>query len=127
MNLNDLKEILAKVLYLDEVDGIDPDGSLFNEYEMNSIDLIDFVYEIKSKGSLELPDGALWPINGFMNDTALYNADQLEWTDAGLQKLNDVLHPQTPIDDRSIKINQLYAYFTLNYVLKRLSDIKAAS
>ncbi|MDW6002905.1 acyl carrier protein [Vibrio mangrovi] len=124
MNLSEMKDILAQVMYIDSPEEIDPDASIFEDYEMNSIDLIDFTYEIKKKEDMDFPDGTLWPVNSFMNEADYYDSATLQWTDAGLDKINSLFTLDAPIADKSTKVNDLYKYFTLNYIQKRLEDIR---
>lgn len=122
MKIDRLKEILAQVLYLDSPSDIDPEVSIFNDYDMNSIDLIDFVYEIKNEEGLDVPDGSFWPINEYLSDPQLYDSQNLEWTEDGLNKLSEVFGNQ--VSDKKATGIDLYKYFTLNYVLYRIDFLK---
>lgn len=125
MTIEKLKEILCNVLYLDSSDDIDASLSLFNKYDMNSIDLIDFTYEVKKATGLNIPDGHFWPIANMITDASLYDPDKKEWTSLGLNKVNELFGSH--FTSTALTSNDLYDQFSLNYVLKRIDEFKNES
>ena len=117
MNANQISQIAASVLYLDDVNAIDTGKSLFKEYGMSSLDFVDFTYELKAAANKEFDPDQLWPINAMMNNPAFYAGGA--WTDDGRAELVRLFdgHASVPA---SAGTEELYALFSVGYVEHRL-------
>jgi acyl carrier protein len=117
MNANQISQIAASILYLDDVDAIDTGKSLFKEYGMSSLDFVDFAYELKAAANKEFDPDQLWPINVMMNNPEFYAGGS--WTDAGRAELVRVFDGHTAVP-ASGGTEELYALFSVGYVEHRL-------
>lgn len=119
MEKNNIKEIIANILYIDDINNIIDDGSLFTKYELNSIDYIDLCFELSQMGNIAFNPEDLWPVNKFMTDPALYSEDA--WTHEGWDKVCETLTLEKTSEPKNIA--ELYEYFTVNYIHNYLSKL----
>jgi len=117
MNANQISQIAASILYLDDASSIDTSKSLFKEYGMSSLDFVDFTYELKAAANKEFDPDQLWPINAMMTNPEFYSAGK--WTDAGRAELVRVFDGHAPVP-ASGATEELYALFSVGYVEHRL-------
>lgn len=117
MNANQISQIAASVLYLDDANAIDTGKSLFKEYGMSSLDFVDFAYELKAAANKEFDPDQLWPINAMMNNPAFHVRSS--WTDAGRAELVRLFDGYTTVP-ASGGTEELYALFSVSYVEHRL-------
>src|SRR5438046_1253708 len=88
MTKNEITELVAKILFIEDPTSIDPSKSLFREYRMSSLDFVDFTFELQSRCGKELSLHDLWPVNSMLTDPE-YFADG-NWTPAGKQRLKEI-------------------------------------
>lgn len=126
MTMKKITEVFKEVMYLDESDTIDADKSLFLDYDMTSIDFIDFSFELKKEFSLSADTDDIWPIDKMITVQELYSAKDKRWTEEGLKQLNLVLaySGKQAITDPSIELRSLYAFFTLRYLSEKLRELQ---
>lgn len=118
--------IFRDVMYLENDDEIDITKSLFNEYEMSSIDLIDFSFELKKEFSLAIEPDDIWPINKMIAMAELYDAEKKIWTLKGMDALNNLILSGSPDVhlEPSVNVRTLYKFFTLEYVSGKIESWK---
>lgn len=114
---NNITEIVATVLYIDNPSEIDSSKSLFREYGMTSLDFVDFAFELKNLSDKDFSPDDLWPINAMMADQQFFSKGN--WTAQGIDRLRDIFGehaslPSTP------SASDLYQLFSVNFVEHRL-------
>lgn len=114
-----IKEIVANILYLDSIDEIADDAALFTELGLSSIDYIDLCFELKQQFNKEVEQDSLWPINKWLLEKTYYDHNQ--WTEAGWSKVRDLLNLESNTD--KLPVQKLYDFFTVNYLENRLQEI----
>lgn len=119
MNKNEIKEIIANILYLNSTDEITDDVSIFSVLGLSSIDYIDLCFELSQKSGINLNPENLWPINKLMLEKKYY--ENAEWTESGWDEVCNVIGLQKDI--KKLGLKNLYDYFTVNYIEKRLADL----
>ncbi len=120
MNISQISQIAASVLYLDDAAAIATNKSLFQEYGMSSLDFVDFAYELKAAANKEFDPDQLWPINAMMNSPAFYTAGS--WTDEGRAELVRIFEGHTAVPDAAGS-EALYRLFSVDYVEHRLRTL----
>ncbi|MFP1786196.1 acyl carrier protein [Lonsdalea quercina] len=125
MYISTINKIFKDIMYFDESEELDPNKSLFSDYEMTSIDYIDFAFELKKQFKVDVNPESLWPVNKWATTEAFYSFDTNEWTSKGLTKLNNLLGLKgSESVDKKIQFKELYSYFTLNYINQQISAAK---
>ncbi|MFP1732619.1 acyl carrier protein [Lonsdalea quercina] len=125
MYISTINKIFKDIMYFDESEELDPNKSLFSDYEMTSIDYIDFAFELKKQFKVDVNPESLWPVNKWATTEAFYSFDTKEWTSKGLTKLNNLLGLKgSESVDKKIQFKELYSYFTLNYINQQISAAK---
>ncbi|MDX7993227.1 acyl carrier protein [Xenorhabdus littoralis] len=124
MNISVIEKIFKEVMYINEDTKIDINKSLFLDYDMTSIDFIDFSFELKKKLNIDITPDILWPINKMATLEENYSFKDKKWTPEGIASLNKHLEcsDKSRIDDPKIEFKELYKYFTINYINKKLVD-----
>lgn len=120
MNTNQIAQIAASVLYLDDVNKIETGKSLFKEYGMSSLDFVDFAYELKAAANKEFDPDQLWPINAMLNNPEYHAAGA--WTDAGRAELARIFEGHTAVPGVA-GTEELYGLFSVDYVEHRLRTL----
>jgi acyl carrier protein len=120
MNTQEISQIAASVLYLDDAGKIETAKSLFKEYGMSSLDFVDFAYELKAAANKEFDPDQLWPINAMMNNPAFHAGGS--WTDAGRAELARIFEGHT-VAPSSGGTEELYGLFSVDYVEHRLRTL----
>ena len=121
MNISDIAQIAANILYLDEDEQIVASGSLFQDYNMSWLDFVDFACELQAAANLEFTPDQLWPINAMMGQAAFYRGGA--WTDAGhaeLARLFDGYAAPVP----SGSAQELQNLFSVAWVAHRLRVLR---
>lgn len=116
---NQIKEIIANILYLDSIDEINDQSALFTELGLSSIDYIDLCFELKQQFNKDVEQEALWPINKWLLEKAFY--DQNQWTDEGWSKICSLL--KIDMVAKKLPVQKLYDFFTVNYIVNRLQEL----
>lgn len=114
-----VKEILASILYIDSPQSIKDSDSLFLDLNLNSIDVIDFVFELNQKFNIELKDNELWPIRTWI-DNPNYFTDG-KWTESGIEAIKRELSIQEEISN-DVSQKDLLRYFTVDYIANRINQ-----
>ncbi|MBN3799996.1 acyl carrier protein [Burkholderia sp. Ac-20392] len=113
----DIKNIVAQILYLSGPEQVTDTASLFRELNMSSIDYVDLCYELKDKVDNRISLENLWPFNRMLLDPQCHTGT--EWTDAGWQQVCDVMswngHEKCSLQD-------LYEHFSVNYIEHRIAQ-----
>jgi len=120
MNSNQIAQIAASVLYLDDANAIQTNKSLFKEYGMSSLDFVDFAYELKAAANKEFDPDQLWPINAMMNNPEFHAGGA--WTDAGRAELARIFEGHTAVPGTP-GTEELYGLFSVDYVEHRLRTL----
>jgi acyl carrier protein len=115
-----IKEVVASILYLESPNEVDDNLSLFTQLGLTSIDYIDLCYELCQLTKADINLDNLWPINKIILDEALYKNS--EWTDKGWDEVCSLLELNST--ERKKSITELYDYFTVNYIEKRIGVLK---
>lgn len=116
---NQIKEIIANILYVNSTDEIANNAALFTELGLNSIDYIDLCFELKQQFNKEIEQETLWPINKWLLEKNYY--DQNQWTDAGWNKVCQLLKLDS--HSKKISVQKLYDFFTVDYLENRLQEM----
>jgi len=126
MTIEKVTEIFKEVMYMDENEALDVNKSLFLDYDMTSIDFIDFSFEIKKAFSLSAEPDDIWPINKMATMPELYLAENKRWTEEGLKQINTILacSGRPIVDDHAIELRFLYTFFTLKYVSEKVRELQ---
>lgn len=126
MTIEKVTQIFREVMYIDENEHLDTDKSLFLDYDMTSIDFIDFSFEVKKAFSLSAEPDDIWPVNKMATMPELYSAEKKHWTEKGLIRLNVMLacSGQPAIVDPAIELRSLYTFFTLQYVSEKVRELQ---
>ncbi|RZN19544.1 MULTISPECIES: acyl carrier protein [unclassified Escherichia] len=126
MYISIINQIFKDIMYLDESEELDPHKSLFSDYGMTSIDYIDFAFELKKHFKLNVSPESLWPVNKWATVEEFYSFDTKEWTSKGLTEINNLLGLKgSESVDKTIQFKELYSYFTLSYINRQISAVKA--
>jgi len=114
-----IKDIVARILYLDNSEEISDTASLYLDLNMSSIDYVDLCYELKEKVRDTVSLENLWPFNRMFLDPALYAASG--WTQAGWQEVCRLMawSDREPVSE----LSQLYAYFSVEYIERRIGQL----
>ncbi|WP_340621956.1 acyl carrier protein [Xenorhabdus siamensis] len=122
MYISVIEKIFKDVMYISEDTKIDINKSLFLDYDMTSIDFIDFSFELKKKINIELAPDILWPINKMATLEENYSFKDKKWTSEGISRLNEHLMflDNSRINDPKIEFKELYKYFTISYINKKI-------
>ena len=120
MNINQISQIAASVLYLDDAAKIETGKSLFQEYGMSSLDFVDFAYELKAAANKEFDPDQLWPINAMINNPAFHAGGS--WTDAGRAELVRIFEGHSAVPGTA-STEELYRLFSVDYVEHRLRTL----
>lgn len=125
MTIAKVTEIFREVMYLDNEEIISPDKSLFLDYDMTSIDFIDFSFEVKKSFKLSAEPDDIWPVNKMAMLANLYSPEERKWSDEGIRQLTEVLtcDGRTPCITAHTDIRSLYAFFTLRYISKKIHEL----
>jgi acyl carrier protein len=119
VKIESIKEIIAEILYLDDLNVIKNDSQLFSELDLSSIDYIDLCFAMKQNfGKIVEPDN-LWPFNKMTNDTEMFINGA--WTDKGWKKVCSILNINK--DTKPELIRDLYKRFTVSYIHYYLESI----
>lgn len=113
---NEIKKIIADILYLNSTDDIKDNASLFTELGLSSLDYIDLCFELKRKFNLDETKEDLWPVNKMILDKKLF--DNLQWTDDGWRKVCHLIGINP--EKEKLPVQKLYQFFTVNYLENRL-------
>ncbi|WJF91521.1 phosphopantetheine-binding protein [Paraburkholderia bonniea] len=124
-----IKNIVAQILYLDDSAAIADDASLFLDLNMSSIDYVDLCFELKEhlRDSITLDN--LWPFNRMLLDPQLYA--EAAWTAQGWQEVCRVMGWREEEAQKEQKalltdMNALYAHFCVNYIARRIEQLEHA-
>ncbi|WP_148245127.1 acyl carrier protein [Enterobacter asburiae] len=129
MTLQKVIDIFKDVMYMEKDDEVDVNKSLFTHYEMSSIDLIDFTFELKKTFALTIEPEDIWPINKMISTSELYDAESKKWTQSGIHQLKELLSHNKKTENLKpdTDVRNLYAFFTIEYVankIEKLTDIE---
>ncbi|TFW31232.1 acyl carrier protein [Duganella callida] len=116
MEIAKIAQLAAKVLYLED-EPLDVSKSLFQTYHMSRLDYVDFASELQLASGKQFDPDQLWPINGMLNQPALYQAGG--WTEAGRAALARLFDGHAEIPAGAAPAT-LQGMFTVEYVAHRL-------
>ncbi|CAK7193467.1 hypothetical protein COMNV_01683 [Commensalibacter sp. Nvir] len=118
--------VFKEVMYLDENEEVDVNKSLFLDYDMNSIDFIDFAFEIKKAFSLSVGTDDLWPVGKLATMSEYYDGTSQTWTEEGIKQLKLVLACSgQPVElDPKTNVRSLYKYFSLEFVSRKIKELQ---
>ncbi|CDM91176.1 acyl carrier protein [Xenorhabdus bovienii] len=122
MYISVIEKIFKDVMYISEDTKIDVNKSLFLDYDMTSIDFIDFSFELKKNLNIDITPDTLWPINKMATLEENYSFKDKKWTHEGIFRLNRQLKfsDKVVINDSKIEFKELYKYFTIYYINQKL-------
>ncbi|WP_350306291.1 acyl carrier protein [Photorhabdus viridis] len=122
MYISVIEKIFKDVMYISEDTKIDVNKSLFLDYDMTSIDFIDFSFELKKNLNIDITPDTLWPINKMATLEENYSFKDKKWTSEGISHLNRQLKfsDKSVINDFEVEFKELYKYFTIYYINKKL-------
>ncbi|MDC9620806.1 acyl carrier protein [Xenorhabdus sp. XENO-7] len=122
MYISVIEKIFKDVMYISEDTKIDVNKSLFLDYDMTSIDFIDFSFELKKNLNIDITPDTLWPINKMATLEENYSFKDKKWTPEGISRLNRQLKfsDKTVTNDSEIEFKELYKYFTIYYINQKL-------
>lgn len=121
MNHTEIATIAANILYLDDVNEIECDRSLFGDYSMSSLDYVDFAFELKGESGKEFDPDELWPINTMMDNPDFYENGQ--WTDSGREALKKVFNGFTDLSEENPSPESLYNLFSIDFIQHRIGTL----
>ncbi len=116
---DEIREMIGKILYLDDLSVIKDNTKVFSELNLSSIDFIDLCFELKKKVGKNVEPEKLWPFTQMSLDPELFLDNK--WTQKGWQQVSSILNINEDTEPESVR--DLYKRFTLEYIQHRLEKI----
>ena len=115
----DIKVIVARILYLNGPEQVPESASLFTDLNMSSIDYVDLCCEIKEQVDDCVSLDNLWPFNRMLLDPHFHTGS--EWTESGWKRVCQVMG----WDEKHGKcsLQELYNHFSVNFIVHRIEQL----
>ncbi|WP_153102078.1 acyl carrier protein [Paraburkholderia hayleyella] len=117
-----IKTIVAQILYLDDSAAIADHASLFLDLNMSSIDYVDLCFELKEKVCPGVSLDNLWPFNRMLLEPRFYT--DAAWTAEGWQEVCRVMGWQASELAPLANMDALYAHFCVDYIARRIEQLE---
>src|SRR5437660_267685 len=117
METKEITRIAGNILWIDP-DGIDTSQSLFDTYNMDSLQFIDFSYELKAATGKNVVPESLWPVSVLLEDPECYARGA--WTGTGKARLRDLFGYLDELPE-CLDRKELRNLFSVDFVAHRLS------